>query len=230
MPSPQKGAKRAREGSEGGRKVQLSDPTEKGTKRRLHFDTSYDTRDLRLVEVPPNLIDIVSSGQHLKIVGDVSKGDTVLCSDNHTFSLRKVETSNAIFLVAPSSTADFSLECGISDYYEIKPIAGNIGKIKELLSAHMYSGSDSESSSNASHSHFFTRKQLWEKVQASDAEMEASLNSLGIVEINGYMRMLHPEAISALSRDLLDTAMVFNPEFTLLELLACITSSYSFKC
>lgn len=220
MTSPKK---RARSSSSSESK-HLYNPSGNGQKRRLFFPGTFGSRDLRLVEVPPDMIDIISSGQNLKIVGDPSKGDTVLCSEDRTFSLRKVETSNHIFLVPPSSDHEFQLECSINEYYEIKPVAGKIGRIRSLLETHVYTGESGEAE-NAKHRHsFLTRAQLWAEIQASDAEMEVSLRALGVVELDGFMRMLSPEAVSAVSRDLLDTAMVSDWDLSNLDESDCATA------
>ena len=175
-------------------------------KRRLFYPQSFGARDLRLMEVPADLLSTIMSGQNLKIVGDTSKTDAVLCSDDRTYSIRKVETSNQIYLVPPSSSSDFPLECGINEYYEIKPIAGHISRIKELLETHQYEGEENEGSKDVNL--FLSREQLWQQVQASDQEMESALLRLGVVHLRGYMRMLSPTAAAAISRDLLDTAIV----------------------
>ncbi len=220
MPTPRKRSRSTDSAEQ--RSVLLSEPTDKGIKRRLFFDSSFDSRDLRLVEVPSDMIDIVKSGQNLKIVGDANKGDTVLCSDDRTYSLRKVETSNHIFLVPPCNKHEFSLESQIKDYYEIKPILGKISKIKELLQDHVYTGPDDEENILKLHSkNFLTKLQLINQIQASNAEMNKAMNSLGVVELDGYMRMLGPDAVSAVSRDLLDTAIVSDWDLTQLDENLC---------
>lgn len=208
--SPQTG-KRGRAGS-GTSSEELAGPSvqlyqnEEGRKRRITYPDSFDTRDLRLMEIPNDLLDTIMNGGELKIVGDSSKTDAVLCSAGCTYSIRKVETSNQIYLVPPSSTGVFPLEAGINEYYEIKPISGRISRIKDLLRSHVYEGIDHEI--NKDKGLFLTRGQLWEMIQASDAEMEMALEALGVIQLGGYMRMICPVAANEVCRELLDSAIV----------------------
>jgi len=208
--SPQTG-KRGRAGS-GTSSEELAGPSvqlyqnEEGRKRRITYPDSFDTRDLRLMEIPNDLLDTIMNGGELKIVGDSSKTDAVLCSAGCTYSIRKVETSNQIYLVPPSSTGVFPLEAGINEYYEIKPISGRISSIKDLLQSHVYEGIDHEI--NKDKGLFLTRDQLWERIQASDAEMEMALEALGVIQLGGYMRMICPVAANEVCRELLDSAIV----------------------
>jgi hypothetical protein len=158
------------------------------------------------MEIPNDLLDTIMNGGELKIVGDSSKTDAVLCSAGCTYSIRKVETSNQIYLVPPSSTGVFPLEAGINEYYEIKPISGRISRIKDLLRSHVYEGIDHEI--NKDKGLFLTRGQLWEMIQASDAEMEMALEALGVIQLGGYMRMICPVAANEVCRELLDSAIV----------------------
>jgi len=179
---------------------------EEGRKRRIVFPETFDTRDLRLMEIPNDLLETIMKGGEVKIVGDTSKTDAVLCSSECTYSIRKVETSNQIYLVPPSATGAFQLEAGINEYYEIKPIAGRISSIKDLLQSHQYEGVDEEIHKDKGL--FLTRDELWDRIQASDSEMNAALEALGVVPLGGYLRMISPPAANAVCRDLLDSAIV----------------------
>ena len=66
---------------------------ESGQQLSLRFSSSYGNRDLRLIEVPEEIIQIIKMGQELKIIGDKA-GDAALCTNDRTFSIKKVETSN----------------------------------------------------------------------------------------------------------------------------------------
>ena len=171
MPSSSK--KRTRSNSSADVTVQLYDTTVSG-RRRLFYPGHFDTRDLRLVEIPAEFVDTVATGEHLKIVGDDNKNDSVLCSNNKTYSIRKVETSNQIYLVKPSSTCDFGIEGGIKEYYEIKPIIGKISRIKELLTGydHIYDGPESEASKDTTV--LLTHSELVQNIQASDHEIKCT--------------------------------------------------------
>ena len=188
-------------------------------KCRIMFPDAFGSRDLRLIEVPDDLLAAITKGGDLKIVGDESKADAVLCSATSTYSLRKVETSNQIYLVAPSSSKDFLLECSIRDYYEVKPMAGRIGGIKDLLQNHQYEGLEREASKDKSL--FLTQNALWKNTQASDTEMETALHALGVVQLEGFMRMISPKAANEVCRELLDTAIVSSWDLSRIVLSQC---------
>ncbi len=64
----------------------------------------------------------MDSGGDLRIIGDESS-DAVFCTMNKTYSIKKVETSNAVCLVPPIDKSDdpvFFIEVIKQDYYEVK--------------------------------------------------------------------------------------------------------------
>ena len=57
-----------------------------------------DQTEIRLMEVPARLADVLAEGQTLVIRGD-GDDSAVLCSDNMTFDLKEAETSNSFLLI-----------------------------------------------------------------------------------------------------------------------------------
>lgn len=86
----------------------------------LRFSSSFPARKLLLVELPPEVLECVVNGEDLQIKGSDQGPDAVLCTSNKTFSIKKVETSNSVFLVPPSSTTAFEVETMNSHYYEVR--------------------------------------------------------------------------------------------------------------
>ena len=224
MPSPKKKARRspAKDNKEEG-EGRLAEHVGPCT---VYFPSQYDGRDLRLIEVPNEIVDVIGKGESLKIVGDGSKSDAVLCTMNRTYTIKKVETSNQIFLVSGSETSRYPIECGINDYYEVKPIKGRVDQIKSLLEPNQYYGKAEEAETAEAAAGggmpqeyipgddevedvpLMTKQEMVSKIQASDGELNSALFALGVVEIDGKMRMLSSKVISEVARELLDTVMV----------------------
>ncbi|KAI4239237.1 MAG: hypothetical protein LQ349_000547 [Xanthoria aureola] len=77
----------------------------------IAFYVAHEQQNLRLLELPPILLELLTS-QHpskLSLKSNVSteetSGHAVLCSDNQTFQLRQVHSSNSVFLLQPSCIA-----------------------------------------------------------------------------------------------------------------------------
>ena len=92
--------------------------------RQAWYSSSFNSRDMRLMEVPSDVLSHITEGHDLKLIGPGKGGDTVLCTGNKTYSIKKVESSNVSFLVPPSlSTAgEYSLEGSVKYFYEVRPI------------------------------------------------------------------------------------------------------------
>ena len=166
---------------------------------------------LRLFEVPSNFD--ISSANELRIIGD-DTNHAVLCTDSNTFTIKKVETSNSVFLVAPSDDKRFSIESLHHDYYEVmqRPLfpliladlcanilcflltmtlmklvqtSPNIDVLRNILSATVYVSAAVDESNPYLEKNLLTLDDLHKVVQASRKELSAALTSLGAVDING---------------------------------------------
>jgi len=174
------------------------------TQCTLVFSSEFDKRDLRLFEVPEDVLKKVLAGEELQLVGE---GDAVLCTSDKTFAMKKVETSNQLFLLQASETADFGLTSRTTNYYEVRPTAPRLEQIEELLLPTQYTGAEDEAEHPPDQSALLTRSELQARVQASRAEVDAALLSLGVVELDGKMRLVSKAAGRAVARNLLDTVM-----------------------
>lgn len=187
-------------------------------KSSIFFNQNFLDRDVRLIEVSEDLISSLENGECLKIIGPLlmdggdSKvvSDAVLATQLKTFSIKKVETSNAVYIIKPSDEARFNIESASQDHYELKPIAARLERIKELLVDSQYDGVDAEKGSNVSLSDFMTYDELRNQIQASDFEFSAALFAMGVVELQGKMRLLSKNAIKEAIKELIYTIMEHN--------------------
>ena len=176
---------------------------------RVVFSASYGaagTRDLRLFEAPEEALQWIQDGHNLQLIGEAN-GDTVLCTGSKTYAIKKVETSNHIFFVGPSSSTEFALTSRTMDYYEVKAIAPRIDQIECLLRPTQYNGAEAEAEAPPSAALLLTRRELETRVQASATELQAALRDAGVLEIAGHMRLVSGVALRETSRNLLDTVM-----------------------
>lgn len=78
----------------------------------IPFDISNEQQNFRLLELPPSLLALVATRDPpslwLKSAGfpnaynDSQQPNAVLCTDNRTFQLRQVQSSNSVFILQPS--------------------------------------------------------------------------------------------------------------------------------
>jgi hypothetical protein len=86
---------------------------------------AYSGRTLRLIEVNDEILTSLLSDHDssrlskLTLKGSKDKSDAVLCTRDKTFTLKKVETSNSVFLVPPSSSQSFWISAKSADYFEV---------------------------------------------------------------------------------------------------------------
>ncbi|GAB7343243.1 hypothetical protein MBLNU457_1301t1 [Dothideomycetes sp. NU457] len=76
----------------------------------IPFSVSHSHAPLRLLELPPELLDLLTTSPPttLKLKSsssDAGTAEAALCSPNRTYQLRQVQTSNSLYVVAPSSSA-----------------------------------------------------------------------------------------------------------------------------
>ena len=180
-------------------------------KTALMYSATFGSRDLRLMEAPSDVVSYVAAGNDLRLIGPAeSGGDVVLCTGDKTYSIKKVDTSNHVFLVPASTSTDgeYTLESSIKDYYEVKPAEGRIDKLTSILKDSLYEGKGAAEEEMVDENDLFTRTQLEEQVQASIGELNGALEALGVVEVRGKMRLLDENLSRSATRELLDTIMI----------------------
>jgi hypothetical protein len=182
-----------------------------GENIQISFNQNFQKKDVRLIEVTEDLLKLLERGESLSIIGPIegssSTSDAVLTSQEKTFSIKKVEQSNAIYIVDPSNTDKYSIQFASQDYYEIKPIPARLEKIKQLLSSTQYNGTDVERENLVDESKLISYNELRDQVQASNVEFTSALFGLGVVELQGKMRLLSKISIREAVQQLIYTIM-----------------------
>lgn len=158
------------------------------------FSGDFAKRDFRLIEVNEEILKSVNIGNHIRIIGE-RKREAVLCTRSKTYSIKKVETSNTILLIPPSTDNNFHVSGKCSDYYELKPIFGKVDLLQDLLKPSEYKGMTEEVSNPPTPDNLITLLHLQKTIQASVTELDDALAKLNIVEINGYIRLLSRSAV-----------------------------------
>lgn len=69
----------------------------------------------------------------------------------------------------------------------------------------MFYGQTAETSDTGTNSNFYTKETLQQDVQASSKELSTALSGLGVVELNGFLRMLAPAAVLEAKKNIFDT-------------------------
>jgi Sister chromatid cohesion protein Dcc1 len=180
-------------------------------KTSIIFDVNFLKRDIRLVEVTEDILQSIRNKEVLKIIGPVKssgKGvasDAVLTSNDKTFSIKKVETSNAVYILNPSSSDVYTIQSASQDYYELKSISPRIEKICEMLKLSLFDGTDTGTENQVDASCLLSYDDLRNEIQASDSEFSDILFSLGVVELSGKMRLLSKTAIAETTKQLIYT-------------------------
>jgi hypothetical protein len=72
-------------------KTQLYDVIDTSTS--ISFSANFRNREMKLIELNQEVAKKIETGESLKIIGSIG-GDAVLSTNDRTYSIKKVETSN----------------------------------------------------------------------------------------------------------------------------------------
>ncbi|XP_063681104.1 sister chromatid cohesion protein DCC1-like [Bolinopsis microptera] len=172
----------------------------------LYFDEEYGKNDVRLIELSPEMLNILKEEKSFVLRGDGGE-EAVLCTTNKTYTVRECTTSNSL-LLTPELAADIDTSthtitprrvasCNFV-YYELKLCRAKLDKMRDILNRSAYSGEENETKDKGEK---VTIEDLLSNIQASEQELKEGLDELGAIEMNGYWRVVeHEYKTSAVSR------------------------------
>lgn len=185
----------------GGNMQQLTDRLAQTLHVRFDRDVSSTAK---LIELSPDLLKLIEKGESLCIKGSV-KEEAVLCTSNTTYTMKRVETSNTLLLVSPSSSSQYKVQAACKDYYEIKPSKGRLTNLRAVFSALL--------SENLPENELLSR--LEREVFASRTEILSSLEKIGAVqEEDGHWTLIQPYQLQNTIKKLFDL-MILNDQWKL---------------
>lgn len=180
----------------------------------LKFTDPFPNCNVKLFEISPELADLIENGEEsLKIVGSQTDAEAVFCTTSKTYSIKKVETSNSVFLIGPSDSNSFDIISKSNHYFELSKITGKIDKIEALLKPTQIDENERieiTASPHENNTSFLSRKDLNELIQASDEEIGEELLKLNAIEVDSYdgsqkvLRMINQRTIYKVARNLFD--------------------------
>ncbi len=144
-----------------------------------------DAVQYRLIEVnDPRILGAIESGKKLFIRGGM-EDDAVICTEEQTFSLRELVTSN-MFLVVEKEANRGMVVGRPTSTLEVTylPRAPGIDKLNKALRAHPYNGTSAEEASFTGVDELHVEK-LYSVIPASSKEITDFLQSQGALVIRG---------------------------------------------
>jgi sister chromatid cohesion protein DCC1 len=141
------------------------------------------SKKYRLFEVPKSFYEELKAGSS-RIVGD-DNSDAVICSISKTYSIKKVETSNSVYLAKSSDSKIYNLESLHHEYYEVAVVSPKLEKLEQWLRMSLYTGAKQESAFVKAK--LVTFDTLKETIQASDIELLEALKAIGTIEVDGEL-------------------------------------------
>ncbi|XP_055780531.1 sister chromatid cohesion protein DCC1-like [Salvelinus fontinalis] len=168
----------------------------------LTFGESVSSGDYCLMELDDTLCKHIEAGKSLVIRGDLDER-AVLCSEDKTYDLKIADTSNLLLLVPGCLTPDqlttdnqassqlvHAQIWGFSNsYWELRKRHPKLKKLKKLLMENPYEGPGVSGQEDVPEGKY-TMGDLLERIQASEEELEAQLQTIHACEVNGYWRLL----------------------------------------
>ena len=170
----------------------------------LEFVESFPGRDIRLIEVDENVAAHVHHGGNISILGNVLDKDAVLCTISETYTMKRVETSNHVFIAQ-----DSYIHAQSNYHYELSPTAPHpSSQVLETLRQSALKSTSEERNEKYLKTRFLDRNELQTMMLCSDAELLKMMDQLGIIEINGKMRMVSISALVEVLAEMLDVAVI----------------------
>ncbi|CAH3173248.1 unnamed protein product [Porites lobata] len=181
----------------------------KGLVQVLQFSMNPSNDEYKLLELPPNILESLNTGDNVTIRGD-HQDEAVLCTEKATFDLKMADTSNSLLLVPECilfKDEEFQSEVSPlvfrevsschTTYFEVKHSRPRLEKLKYLLSENLYKGPENETNLEdiaeeniTNRNTLYTLSDLLSKVQASKAELIDALMKMEALEIDGHWRLL----------------------------------------
>ena len=156
--------------------------------QKLCFASDFGTEQVRLFEVESESM-LQAIARNEVVVKGQATDEAVLCTTDHTYTVRLAESTNTLLLLPPA-TPDI-ITGSAHAVYELKQTRPKPHHLKARLTERWYRGEDEEPRENQQG--LYSVDQLDQLVQSSRGELEAMLRDLGAVEIRGNMRLLHPQ-------------------------------------
>ncbi|XP_062847852.1 sister chromatid cohesion protein DCC1 [Trichomycterus rosablanca] len=167
----------------------------------MSFSDGVSSGDYCLMELDDTLCKHIEAGKSLTIRGDKDE-HAVLCSEDKTYDLKMADTSNLLLFMpdckTPEQLSDNSSHPQLihaqiwgyaNSYWELKGQRPKLKKLKKLLMENSYTGPpigiQEESSAQK-----FTMKDLLERIQASEEEIMACLQTIHACLIDGFWCIL----------------------------------------
>uniref|UniRef100_A0A4W5KC54 Sister chromatid cohesion protein DCC1 n=1 Tax=Hucho hucho TaxID=62062 RepID=A0A4W5KC54_9TELE len=185
--------------------IQIAKLKENDLQNTIHcltFGESVSSGDYSLLELDDTLCKHIEAGKSLVIRGDQDER-AVLCSEDKTYDLKIADTSNLLLLVPGCLTPDqlttdnqassqlvHAQIWGFSNsYWELRKRRPKLKKLKKLVMENPYAGPVISGQEDVTEGKY-TMGDLLERIQASEEELEAQLQTIHACQVNGYWRLL----------------------------------------
>ncbi|KAF7665185.1 hypothetical protein LDENG_00152080 [Lucifuga dentata] len=167
----------------------------------LSFGENVSSAEYCLMELDDTLCKHIEAGQSLVIRGDKDER-AVLCDNNTTYGMKIADTSNLLLFVPGCSTPDqltSSQESShlvhtqiwgfCSSYWELRKQCPKLKKLKKLLMENPYEG-PALGGQEENTEHRYTMLDLLDRIQASEEEIQAHLQTIHACQIDGFWCVL----------------------------------------
>eukprot|EP01117_Protostelium_nocturnum_P003140 TRINITY_DN1408_c0_g1_i3.p2 TRINITY_DN1408_c0_g1~~TRINITY_DN1408_c0_g1_i3.p2 ORF type:complete len:349 (+),score=127.54 TRINITY_DN1408_c0_g1_i3:124-1170(+) len=166
-------------------------------KEKIKFGSEIDFgKQIKLIEVDEEMIKELESNNNLFILRGFPSSEAILCDNHHSFQMRMVESTNSLFLFPPSSSSSSSssssiesneliISSSIQCHFELIKNQPRLDILRQLLYNNPLQREGDESKEGK-----ITMKELKERVQASDSQIEKGLKELGAFEYDGFIQVL----------------------------------------
>ncbi|CAO3692680.1 unnamed protein product [Umbelopsis ramanniana] len=189
----------------------------------LRFSNDYESNSLKLLELPPDLLEELTTNSAPLYIKGATDEEAVLCTKKKTYSVRQVNLSNSLLLASHSQDGQvpvYNIKDSQFSTIELLPCLPRIEKLDTILNHTMYTGPENESAIQAK-GQLYTYDNLLTLIQASEQELQQELNRRHAVIIDGYYRLIHPRYLHRIIDAVITSAEIHDMELKRISVDQC---------
>lgn len=207
---------------------------------RFSPSTSTDTGSFRLIELPPELcqlvesaIDTPSNPQPTLCIKGHPTEDAVFCTADRTYAVRSVLMSSTVLAVMPSPADKEDTICvrdQMHEVLELTPTVPRLNKLATKLRGMEYDEGDEEQPEKL---HKYSCEQALREIQASETEFHQGLKDRRVLVLDGYLRPIAPAYLSTILELLLSYLVSLSIDYhaaPVEELVSALTDEHEIPC
>eukprot|EP01112_Ceratiomyxa_fruticulosa_P023030 TRINITY_DN8644_c0_g1_i3.p1 TRINITY_DN8644_c0_g1~~TRINITY_DN8644_c0_g1_i3.p1 ORF type:complete len:412 (+),score=86.80 TRINITY_DN8644_c0_g1_i3:232-1467(+) len=195
-----------------------------GSQHPSYVSSSSTTSQYKLLEVPESLLEEIKKDNKTVSIKGNPNDEAVLCTSEHTYSLKLAESSNSMLLIPGKLIQENERQYivgTLSSHFELIEIAPRLKALRDFLSEHLYVDNSEQEDNDESKGKLYTFEKLLSLIQASEAELTKGLQKIHALKVGPYWRLLSPTTQLRTCDSIVTTIIAKDWDFTCVPFEEC---------